>query len=275
MSRDSETSAEPWYERAFRDDYRLVYAHRDLASARAEVGWLVEQGLAGRVLDLCCGFGRHTLALAERGLDAFGLDLSADLLAAARELEGYERLLAGRLVRADATRVPFAEAAFDGVAVLFSSFGYFGEEGDARMLGEVARVLRPGGLAVLDLMNPARIRAGLVPASTRSGPGFELAERRSLAEGGRRVVKEVELTLTDASPGSPRVRRWREDVRMYEPAEVRALLARAGLSLERAAGDFGGAPEGVAAGWEGPAPEAPRMLLFARAEPRAKVAARA
>lgn len=265
MSKDSETSAEPWYERAFRDDYRLVYAHRDLAAARDEVGWLVEQGLAGRVLDLCCGFGRHTLALAERGLDAFGLDLSAELLAAARELEGFEHRLAGRLVRADATRVPFADACFDGVAVLFSSFGYFGEEGDARMLREVARVLRPGGLAVLDLMNPARIRAGLVPDSRRSGPGFELVERRRLEEGGRRVVKEVELTLTDPAAGGPGARRWREDVRMYEPAEVRALLGRSGLVLERAAGDFGLAPEAVEGAWSGPAPGAPRMLLFARA----------
>jgi SAM-dependent methyltransferase len=178
-------------------------------------------------------------------------------------------------VRADATRVPFADACFDGVVVLFSSFGYFGEQGDARMLDEVARLLRPGGLAVLDLMNPSRIRAGLVPDSRRSGPGFELVERRHLEQGGRRVVKQVELTLTDASAGGPAVRRWREDVRMYEPAEVRALLGRCGLVLERAAGDFGLVPQAVDGAWSGPVPAAPRMLLFARAPTRALSGARA
>ena len=243
-------SERPWYERAFEDDYRLVYAHRDLASAREEVRWLVAQGLAGRTLDLCCGFGRHTLAMAEQGLDAFGLDLSADLLRAAGELPGFGEHLAGRLVRADATRPPYAGAAFDSVAVLFSSFGYFGEAGDGRMLDGIARILRPGGLAVLDLMNPARIRAGLVPHSNKVGDGYVLDERRRLEDGGRRVVKEVELALDGQAP-----RRWREDVRMYELDELTGLLAQRGLEVERVEGDFGGLRYG---------PEAPRTIVFAR-----------
>ena len=242
----------PWFERAFQDDYRLVYAHRDLESARGEVAWLVEQGLGGRVLDLCCGFGRHATAMAETGLEVFGLDLSMDLLRAAREQPGYERLLAGRLVRADATRLPFRDGVFDSIAVLFSSFGYFGEAGDGRMLDGIARALRPGGLAVLDLMNPDRIRAGLVPHSRREGPGFVLDERRQLEDGGRRVVKHVELTLT-ADRGE--TRRWREDVRMYALDELRELLDGRGLGVERVEGDFGGRKFD---------PEAPRTILFAR-----------
>ena len=240
----------PWYERAFRSDYRRVYAHRDLASARREVARLLEQGLEGRVLDLCCGFGRHTLALAESGLEVAGVDLSTDLLRAARDLPGWPELLAGRLFRADAGAVPFADGSFDGVVVLFSSFGYFGEEGDARMAGEMARVLRPGGLAVLDLMNPDSVVAGLVPHSVREGEGFVLEERRSLADGGRRVQKDVELRLADGS-----VRRWREDVRMYRESEVRDLLARRGLVVEALLGDFAGAAFG---------PSAARMIVQAR-----------
>ena len=59
-----------WFEEAFRDDYRAVYPHRDLEAARPEVRWLVERGARGRTLDLCCGFGRHTLLLRESGVDA-------------------------------------------------------------------------------------------------------------------------------------------------------------------------------------------------------------
>jgi len=242
---------EPWYERAFRSDYRLVYAHRDLDSARREVAWLLECGLGGRVLDLCCGFGRHALALSEAGLEVAGVDLSMDLLAAARELPGWGELLAGRLFRGDATAVPFADESFDGVVVLFSSFGYFGEQGDARMADEVARLLRPGGLAVLDLMNADGVVAGLVPHSVREGEGFVLEERRSLADGGRRVQKDVELRLADGG-----VRRWREDVRMYREEEVRDLLERRRLAVEAVHGDFGGAAFG---------PDAPRMIVLARA----------
>jgi SAM-dependent methyltransferase len=240
----------PWYERAFRSDYRLVYAHRDLESARREVAWLVGLGLEGRVLDLCCGFGRHALALSESGLDVVGVDLSMELLRGARDLPGWGEHLAGRLVRADAGAVPFSSGSFDGVVVLFSSFGYFGEEGDGRMADEIARVLRPRGRAVLDLMNPDAVIAGLVPHSRREGDGFVLEEWRSLDEGARRVRKDVELRLADGE-----VRRWREDVRMYREGEVLELLSQRGLAVEALYGDFGEVPF---------APSAPRMIVQAR-----------
>jgi SAM-dependent methyltransferase len=243
----------PWYEEAFGADYRRVYPHRDLEGARGEVSFLLERGVRGRTLDLCCGFGRHSLLLREAGVEAFGLDLSAELLAAATELPGWERHLDGRLVRADMTRIPFADRAFDSVVNLFSSFGYLGAEGDARVLDEVARVLRPGGLALLDLMNAERVRATLVPASQRSGPGFELREERHLADGGRRVVKQVDLRLDSGER-----RRWREDVRLYEPDELERMLAVAGLDPGPAWGDFDGGRA---------APDAPRRIVSARRGP--------
>lgn len=241
---------EPWYLTAFRSDYREVYPHRDLESARREVAALLQSGLRGRVLDLCCGFGRHSLALAEAGVAVVGLDLSAELLADASGLEGGERLR-GRLVRGDALALPFRARSFDGLVNLFSSFGYFGERGDARMLDEIARVVRPGARVVLDLMNPARIRAQLVPESRTRREGLELLERRSLLDAGRRVIKEVLLILPSGEQ-----RRWREDVRMYEIEELAPLLADRGLRIESVAGDFDGAPYGA---------ESARQLLYSRA----------
>lgn len=230
------TDSEPWYVTAFGSDYRRVYPHRDLASARAEVAWIRGQGISGRVLDLCCGFGRHSLALAAAGADVFGLDLSAQLLSEARTLPGGERL-AGRLVRADARLIPFVDGAFDALVNLFSSFGYFGDDGDRRVIAEIARVLRPGGRALLDLMNPARIRANLVPESTTERDGVILHERRALRDAGRRVTKIVHLTLPEGEE-----RTWREDVRMYETEELAALLAPRGLAITAVHGAFGGAP---------------------------------
>jgi SAM-dependent methyltransferase len=243
------TSPEPWYEDAFRSDYRRVYAHRDLSSARDEARFLLARGLADRVLDLCCGFGRHSLALRELGLDVVGLDLSMELLLEARTLENAQ-LLDSRLLRADATALPFARASFDGLINLFSSFGYFGELGDARMLSEIARVLRPGGRAVLDLMNPAQVRANLRSESSREGRDFLIRETRALADGGRRVTKEVELRFAEGG-----IRRWREDVRLYEEAEMRSLLAGRGMAIEALHGDFDGGPFGA---------DSKRLLITAR-----------
>ena len=232
-------ASEPWFVSAFRAEYLAVYPHRDLDSARREARHLVAGGLRGRVLDLGCGFGRHTLALRELGLDVCGLDLSHELLAHARTLPGA-RALEGRLVRADSRALPLAAGALDAVVCLFSSFGYFDDAGNARMLAETARVLAPGGRLVLDLINPERVRGDLVPRSRRSGEGFVLEESRALAEGGRRVEKEVRLRLGDRPE-----RAWRESVRMYEVAEMRGLLDRAGFDLERVEGDFDGSEHGA------------------------------
>ncbi|MEZ6018982.1 MAG: acyl-CoA dehydrogenase family protein [Planctomycetota bacterium] len=115
--------AKPWYETAFEADYMQLYAHRDLESARREVRWLLESGVGGRTLDLCCGFGRHSLAMLERGLEVWGMDLSMDLLASHGTLDGGDAL-AGRLVRADMRHLPYGTGAFESVVNLFSSYGY-------------------------------------------------------------------------------------------------------------------------------------------------------
>jgi hypothetical protein len=64
-----------------------------------------------------------------------------------------------------------------------------------------------------------------------------LVERRALEDQGRRVTKVVCLTLPDG-----REKTWREDVRMYEPNELRSLLGARGMLVERVAGGFDGRP---------------------------------
>ena len=238
---------EPWFVEAFKAAYLDVYPHRDLEEARREARFLVAHGVGGVVLDLCCGTGRHCRALRELGVRAFGLDLSTDLLARALALH---RDLEGGLVCADARAIPFGSGRADSVVSLFSSFGYFGEGGDRAVLAEVGRVLRNGGVVVLDLMNPERVRSELVPATRSSRDGLEIEERRELADGGRRVIKEIRLRARDGT-----TRSWREDVRLYSLDELEPGLARAGISVEAVHGDFDGSP---------PDARAPRQILVGR-----------
>jgi len=242
-----------WYEEAFRADYLRVYGHRDDASAAAEAsawaGRLPGLVPGARVLDLACGAGRHLRALEAMGLRASGCDLSGDLLAEARGRG------AKSIVRCDNRRLPFAAAAFDAVTCFFSSFGYFPtEEEDAAVLAEAARVLRPGGGLLLDLMDPETVRRDLVPRTERESGGLRLLEERGLAAGGLRVEKRV--TLEGAGPTGTR-RRWTESVRLYDPGEVEGLALGAGLLPRGRYGGHGPRP------WEGGA--TPRcVLLFER-----------
>lgn len=212
---------ERWYETAFEREYSVLYAHRDAAEARAQVDQLLEWGFAGDLIDLGCGGARHIAALQRRGVRAFGVDRSITLLASA-PLE-----LRPRLVRADLRRLPLRNSSFDGALSLFSSFGYFGPDGDRLALGEAARILRTGGLLCLDLADPDAVRTGLVPESERRVGDFHLRESRTLAEGGRLVVKQIVATERTG-----RVRAWQERLWLHSDAILLEWATAAGLELE-------------------------------------------
>jgi len=243
MSSPSDAS-EPWFVTAFRADYRELYAHRDDNAAVEEVDHLMAHGLQGPVLDLCCGFGRHATAMTKRGLEVVGVDLSAELLL------GADPRLVGRLARCDARSLPFKRGSFAGLVNLFSSFGYFGEEGDLKVLDEIARVLKPSGVAFMDMMNPEFIRATLIPRSKREEQGVVLTEERSLENDGLQVVKQVCMTRPDGE-----VRRWREEVRLYTVADLARPLQEREIEVESVAGAFDGRPL---------AADTPRQLLRLR-----------
>jgi SAM-dependent methyltransferase len=244
----------PWYETAFADLYRLIYPHRDDDSAEAEVGALCSaldiRGIGVRVLDVCCGGGRHAAAFARRGALAWGMDLSSHLLG--RALERGE--LAGRLVRGDIRALPFAPA-FDLVVNLFTSFGYFREEREnQRALAEMMRVLRPGGRLVLDHINRAYVEHNLVEADEKITGAYHIRQRRWMD--GNRVRKTI--TVTD---GKGHCVEWKEDVRLYHCGELITLLGECGGDRIELWGDFSGVPL---------TPDSRRMIAVAVRSPKSK-----
>ena len=137
----------------------LLQAQTDPRRTRIEVGFLV-RALSieppARVLDVACGFGRHSIELARRGFEVVGVDLSPAMLAdARRRSKGMARL---RFVREDMRRLRFREE-FDAVINLFTSFGYFTHRGNLAALRRMAQALRPGGRLVIDTPDPAALRA--------------------------------------------------------------------------------------------------------------------
>jgi SAM-dependent methyltransferase len=108
-----------------------------------------------RILELGCGAGRWSLALAERGASTVGLDVSKRQLAKARGLT-RRRGRRAAWVRADAERLPFRARSFD---VLFADWGAMTFCDPRRTLPEASRVLRPGGRLVFATSSPFRVLA--------------------------------------------------------------------------------------------------------------------
>lgn len=106
--------------------------------------------LEGRlILEVGCGTGNIALELAQRGARVVGLDLSAPMLAAAQR-KGFRLRIPLALVRARGEALPFAPQPFDGaLSILALDFIPQREE----VLAEMVRVVRPGGLVVLALLN--------------------------------------------------------------------------------------------------------------------------
>jgi SAM-dependent methyltransferase len=106
--------------------------------------------LESRVLDVGCGYGRVTLPLAQAGYEIEGIDLSENLIDAARRVADAKRLPIVFTV-GSMTSLPYAPASYDAVVSLWSSFNeLLEEEEQGRALREMWRVLRPGGFALIE-----------------------------------------------------------------------------------------------------------------------------
>ncbi len=222
-----------WYENSFGEDYLLVYKHRDVHGAYQEVhkmiNWLKLEPNA-EVLDLCCGMGRHSLALADAGLRVTGVDLSDVLLREASLMDTEHRVT---WCHADMRELPL-KGGFDAVVNLFTSFGYFLEDGEQlKVLCAIHRMLRPGGSYIIDFMNTAYVTRHLVPHSVREDEGQRIEEFRKIEDGF--VQKEIRITDT-ASGHEPRA--YQERVKLYTKDQLSELLSEAGLQVDQVHGGY-------------------------------------
>ena len=119
-----------------------------------------------RILDLCCGQGRHSLELAKRDFqNVDGLDRSHYLIQKAKSIAKKEGLNV-KFREGDARKLPYPSDTFDDVMILGNSFGYFETiENDMRVLKEVFRVLKPWGLLLLDVSDGKYLRENFQPRS--------------------------------------------------------------------------------------------------------------
>ncbi|HUV53661.1 MAG TPA: class I SAM-dependent methyltransferase [Candidatus Krumholzibacteriaceae bacterium] len=124
---------------------------RQLKSIFGELG-VPESGL---VLDLACGIGRHSTALAKHGFRVVGVDISPAYIAKAEELAAVERLSGScSFVHGDMRRLKdiLGGHRFDAAICMFTSLGYYDAETDRDVLTQV-KELTERGVLVVEMMN--------------------------------------------------------------------------------------------------------------------------
>jgi D-alanine-D-alanine ligase len=180
-----------------------------------------------RILDLCCGQGRHSLELAARGFaHVIGLDRSRYLIRLARK-RAKQRDLRVSFHEGDARRFRLGDGEFHCVCILGNSFGYFERpEDDLAVLEAVKRALASAGTLVMDLMDGDWMRRHFEPRSWEwVDQNHFVCRERDLAEDGDRLIsREV---VVHAERGVIADQFYAE--RLYSKERLEALLAGAGF----------------------------------------------
>lgn len=199
----------------------------------------------GRVLDIACGIGRHIVPLAKIGYRAVGCDFSPRFIEKARAWARRAHLDSQRIRfyvtdyrRIDRTLRAAGEKPFDAAVCIFTSLGHYGEKGDLAVLRAVRRVIRPGGLFVLEMGSRDWVlrhyaKTGVV----RYGRDLELRERRRFDWERSAVISQWTFFR---GRGRRRRKIFEQEtiVRLYSLHELRSLLERAGWEYLRSYGDL-------------------------------------
>ncbi|GAB4144061.1 MAG: class I SAM-dependent methyltransferase [Candidatus Promineifilaceae bacterium] len=192
-----------------------------------------------RLLDVCCGPGRHALPLATHGYAVTGLDRNLDMLAQAAASVAW---VAGGM-----GALPLADGYFDVVMCLWQSFGYFDAMTNEAALRQMAAKLRPGGLLLLDVYH-----RGFFAQPAQQGTRIWQRNGQAVTATQGLTGNHWQVRLAYADGGGDQFA-WQ----LYEPDELCQLAARLGLTSLLVCANF---EEGVPA-----SPVFPRMqLLFTR-----------
>ncbi|MHC4181549.1 MAG: class I SAM-dependent methyltransferase [Planctomycetota bacterium] len=219
------SKSQPWYETFFDGLYGKVLAgdvHEDRAAMQAELIKKVLKLRKGqRVLDCPCGVGRITMALAGMGLKMTGVDLAAGFITKAKR-RAKRKSLDIPFVRCDMREIDF-DGQFAAVVNWFTSFGYFDDAGNLAAARAFFRALRPGGKLLIDTVNRPCVLNHYTPKDVSTMADVEITDERVWDPDTGRM--ESDWTFRKGK----QVERQHVSLRLYDGAELRRLLRKAGF----------------------------------------------
>ena len=190
-----------WWRHLFNANYLRtdgdVVEDRDITKKEVNIFLnAIDVSKDSRILDLCCGQGRHALEIAKRGYtNVVGLDRSHYLINRARKINKTNGLNV-IFKEGDARKLPFQNDNFDVVIIAGNSFGYFeSTKDDMKILKEVMRVLKPDGKLLIDITDGNYMREHYQRRSWEwIDKNYFVCRERSLSENRERLVSREVIT---------------------------------------------------------------------------------
>ena len=258
-------SKKQWWETLFDEKYLNTYVDTVTPElTKLQITFLLKRlqlKKGAEILDLACGHGRHAIELAKRGYKVTGLDFSKHFIDIAKK-EAEVKGVKVNFVRGDMRNLSFVNK-FDAITNMFTSFGYFDDESDNELvLRKISRALKPKGKFLIDINNGMRTLARMSQKGKTDKAGLLRAAHKEKLSNGLIVTTKDEfdsatmrwsMTRTWKEKGKPKS--YRTNVRMFSPPELKNMMERNGLHIEKVWGDFEGAPFGF---------DARRLVVLAR-----------
>lgn len=235
----------PWRESDFSRHF-LRTATRSSRYTQREIAFLARNDLLApgrRILDLACGGGRHSVAMAQQGAVVTGLDIGPAAVAAARR-RAKRAGVDVEWLQGDLRRLPF-KSQFHLVTFIFGCFTEMPRREAEAVLAGIGACLRPGGTVVLDVYAPAffadldGMQEWWVGGDFIAGrfPQLVLSEYFYYARDKTYARRDF---IFGAATGA--VHAFGLSGQAYSLADLKSMLAAAGLDLTAAYGDWRGAP---------------------------------
>ena len=214
-----------WFDTPF---YHILYKDRDHDEAQSFMDTLTHYlniPEKGKILDLACGRGRHSMYLNTLGYDVTGVDLSENSIAFAKQFEN-ETL---HFEVHDMCK-PFNQT-FDAVFNLFTSFGYFEkEENNLNTIKAIKENLNDYGFGVIDFMNCDYIVDHLIPEDIKTIENIEFHLKRYEKDG--YIYKDIEFVNEGTTYA------FQERVRAFRLKDFETLFEQADVHLLDVFGDY-------------------------------------
>lgn len=214
-----------WFDTPY---YHQLYKDRDHTEAQAFMDNLTNYlnlPEHGKILDLACGKGRHSIYLNSLGYDVTGVDLSENSINYAKQFENETLHF-----KVHDMCQPFGEQ-FDAVFNLFTSFGYFEKEEDnLKTIEAIKSNLNEYGFGVIDFMNVTHVIENLVPEDEKEVGGVVFYQKRSVKDG--YIIKDISFDIEGETYN------FQERVKALTLQDFEQLFEEAGCYLLDVFGDY-------------------------------------
>ncbi len=184
-----------------------------------------------RILDLACGFGRHSIELAQRGYEMAGLDSSIAMLQKALA-DAQNKNLNIKFIHGDMRELGFSEV-FDACMCWQTSFGYFDDRTNVAVAQGIARAVKPHGRLLLDVVNRDYVVAQMPSRTWWEGHECVFLEEVEFDHHTSVLHTKRSFIYED---GQTPPREFSSYIRLYSLHELRQLLYFAGFRVIEVSG---------------------------------------